>query len=188
MVPTMLDLGLVYIGSSLCVKALKSTWEGDKMNPGNKLRLGKGFWDNIVTGEGRQSDVKERFLAGEQGVLWLKQNKYLLSENCRKFSMAALDMLYKCPLISTAWTKYADKDRHSFKTLFNIFLYSGEQRGMLYWLLVWGGKNMHIKDMSRQNYFQLITVMFISKVVLIFSESSVYAEGKNVKEKQRVDF
>ena len=46
--------------------------------------------------------------------------------------MATLDMLHKCPLISTAWTKNADKDRHSFKTPFNILLYSGEQRGMLY--------------------------------------------------------
>lgn len=44
------------------------------------------------------------------------------------------------------------------------------------------------KRYEQAELFQVITVVFIVKVVLIFSESSVYVEKNNVKEKQEVDF
>ena len=56
-----------------------------------------------------------------------KQNT-LLSENFRKFGKAALDMLYKCPLISTAWTKKMQIKTDTVSRHSSIFCYIQENK------------------------------------------------------------
>ena len=82
-----------------------------------------------------------------------KQNT-LLSENFRKFGKAALDMLYKCPLISTAWTKKMQIKIDTVSRHSSIFCYIRRTKRNV--ILTAGVReNMQIKDMSRQNYFKL---------------------------------
>lgn len=80
------------------------------------------------------------------------------------------------------------KERYSFKTS-SVFPYIQESKGECFTDRWYEKKNMQIKDVSRQNYLKLLLWwVFIVKVVFIFSESSVYGEKKNVKEKQNINF
>ena len=63
-----------------------------------------------------------------------KQNKiFHFLKTARRSARQLLTCSTNALLVSTAWPKNADKERQiQFQDIFNISLYSGEQRGMLY--------------------------------------------------------